>query len=178
MPGIIELHDVSLAEATVFASKSVSQIVMSSPMYVPPYKSLLRSIQSSKGSLASTKLVAIPIELLKLLLQFAVAQSDFDEEDYLRVNPDVREAVHRGQIESGRQHYVGYGYFEGRLGGMTKVDERWYLRKYPDVAVAVREGRVASAAEHFHLIGAGEGRSPSARQQKNAAKWKKAIIGE
>lgn len=145
-------------------------------MYVPPYKSLLRSIQSPHDSLAPTKVVAIPDELFKLLLQLAVAQSDFDEADYLRFNPDVKDAVRRGQIESGRQHYIGYGYFEGRLGGMTKVDERWYLSKYPDVALAVREGRVASATDHFNC--AGEGRSPSASQQKYAAQWKKAIFGD
>jgi hypothetical protein len=146
-----------------------------SNMYVPPYESLLRSLNTSKSALEHAKDVTISVGLLKLLLQFAVAQGDFDEESYLRSNPDVRDAVNSGEIESGRLHYIGFGYFEGRKGGMVAVDESWYLKKYPDVAIAVKDGRVDSATQHFNTIGAGEGRSPSADQQDYAAQWKEAI---
>jgi hypothetical protein len=86
-------------------------------MYVPPYDSLLRSLQTNKEALEATTEIAIPVGLLKLLLQLAVAHSDFDEDGYLHANPDVRQAVHRGDVESGQVHYIGYGYFEGRRGG-------------------------------------------------------------
>jgi hypothetical protein len=144
-------------------------------MYVPPYQALLRSLRTTKSAVDAAADITISGELLKLLLQLAIAQSDFNEEGYLRANPDVREAVARGQIASGRVHYVGFGYFEGRVGGVVAVDEKWYLRTYPDVAPAVREGRIESAAQHFNAIGAGEGRSPNAEEAANASQWKKAL---
>jgi hypothetical protein len=38
----------------------------------------------------------------------------FDEREYLRCNPDVREAVEYGDFESGFQHYQRIGRREGR----------------------------------------------------------------
>jgi hypothetical protein len=144
-------------------------------MYVPPFESLLRSIGSSKQKLDTAAEVTIPVGLLRLLLQLAVAHSDFDEEEYLRANPDVGQAVHRGDVESGQMHYIGYGYFEGRRGGTVKIDERRYLRDNPDVAVAIREGKIKSGEDHFYMIGAGEGRSPGPDHAADAAEWKRAL---
>jgi hypothetical protein len=138
---------------------------------------LVRSLDTTPAAIASANGVVIPGALLKLLLQMAVAHSDFDEERYLALNPDVKEAVERGEIESGHVHYVGFGYFEGRLGGAEEVDESWYLRAYPDVAQAVRNNQLASASQHFHLVGGGEGRSPNADQLENAMRWKKTLRG-
>jgi hypothetical protein len=146
-------------------------------MYVPPYDALLRSLQTTRSAIDTKSPITIPASLLKLLLQLAVTCSDFDEDGYLSANPDVREAVERRDIESGHLHYIGFGYFEGRPGGMAKVDEDWYLRAYPDVAEALRDGRVESAWQHFQLIGGGEGRSPNADQQANAAQWKICLAG-
>jgi hypothetical protein len=39
---------------------------------------------------------------------------DFDEDWYLRTNPDVAEAVRTSVIGSGRQHYLAHGRAEGR----------------------------------------------------------------
>jgi hypothetical protein len=147
-------------------------------MYVPPYAALVRSLDTTPSAIASGRAVAIPASLFRLLLQMAVACSDFDEERYLRANPDVKEAVERGDVESGHVHYVGFGYFEGRLGGMDEVDEAWYLRAYPDVAQALRDSQVASASQHFYAVGGGEGRSPNADQQEAALRWKKTLRGE
>ena len=147
-------------------------------MYVPPYEALVRSLGATPAAIASAKVVMIPGALLKLLLQMAVAHSDFDEERYLALNPDVNAAVERGEIESGHVHYVGFGYFEGRMGGMDDVDEDWYLRAYPDVAQALRDKQVASASQHFYVVGGGEGRSPNADQLENAMRWKSTLRGE
>ena len=141
-------------------------------------KSLVRSLDTTPAAVAAAKGVTIPGALLKLLLQMAVAQSDFDEERYLATNPDVKEAVARGEVESGHVHYVGFGYFEGRLGGMEEVDEAWYLRAYPDVAQALRDNQVASASQHFQAVGGGEGRSPNADQLENAMRWKRTLRGD
>lgn len=44
-----------------------------------------------------------------------VLPSEFDEESYLRLNPDVLLAVAEGKFRSGREHYEVYGKEEGRL---------------------------------------------------------------
>ena len=150
---------------------------MSAMMYVPPYEALLRSLQTNKEAFELANEITIPAKLLKLLLQLALAQSEFDEKEYLRVNPDVRQALRRGDVESGRMHFMGYGYFEGRRGGTFKIDEEQYLADNPDVAAAVKEGKIKSAEDHFFRIGAGEGRSPTAEQASDAAEWKMALRG-
>jgi hypothetical protein len=38
----------------------------------------------------------------------------FNEREYLRCNPDVAQAIRRGQMQSGAIHYQGYGRREGR----------------------------------------------------------------
>jgi GT2 family glycosyltransferase len=43
-----------------------------------------------------------------------VAAAAFDEDTYLRFNPDVRLAVSNGAFASGREHYERYGRAEGR----------------------------------------------------------------
>src|SRR5947207_5107496 len=144
-------------------------------MYVPPYDSLLSSLGTDVEQIERSDKVVVPVRLLKLLLQLAVAHSDFDEAGYVRINPDVRRAVERGEVESGRLHYIGYGYFEGRKGGTAVVEENWYMHKYPDVAAAIRDGRIRSAFDHFNSVGAVEGRSPNAEQEDIAAQWKAAM---
>ena len=45
-----------------------------------------------------------------------VALEDFDETQYLRLNPDVSKAVKQGDFESGWQHYQKFGINEDRRG--------------------------------------------------------------
>lgn len=146
-------------------------------MYVPPLDSILRSIGISRAEFASATEVTIPAELFKLLLQVAVAASDFNEQGYLRENPDIADGVRSGRVDDPRTHYVGFGYFEGRLGATPQVDERWYLQTYTDIAQAVKIGRIKSAKEHYEMIGAAEGRAPNSGYISVADQWKKALTG-
>jgi hypothetical protein len=41
-------------------------------------------------------------------------EGEFDEDEYLRCNPDVAQAVERGQMPSGNFHYRTFGRREGR----------------------------------------------------------------
>ena len=41
-------------------------------------------------------------------------QGDFDEEFYLNANPDVKLAVSKGRVKSGREHYEKIGHKEDR----------------------------------------------------------------
>ncbi|QIO98805.1 hypothetical protein [Bradyrhizobium symbiodeficiens] len=144
-------------------------------MFVPPYEPLLKSLNSTRDQAESAQEINVPLPLLKLLLQIALAQADFNEDNYLAANPDVREAVERGDVESGLLHFIGFGYFEGRTGGMAIVDEDWYLKKYPDVAMGIKKGAISSANQHFNAVGAGEGRCPNAAEEENAFQWKKVL---
>jgi len=144
-------------------------------MFVPSIESLSNKLHLNKAYLHSEGTVRIPAAMFKLLLQIALSTGEFDEAAYLRENPDVADAVERGEIESAYLHYIGFGYFEGRMGGGPEVDEEWYLQKYPDVVSGIESARINSASQHFHRVGAAEGRSPNAYQQDSAVQWKKAL---
>ena len=49
---------------------------------------------------------------------------DFDESTYLKLNPDVFEAVQKGDFSSGWEHYVPYGFYENRPGTPKKINEK------------------------------------------------------
>ena len=141
-------------------------------MYFPPYESLINAAGLSKAAIKDAETVPVPTKLFQFLMQTALLAADFNEETYLQANPDVREAIQRGRLLNARQHFFGYGYFEGRMGALPAVDEEWYLKTYPDVAQAVREGRVTSATRHFHETGAAEGRVPSRDKKEIADHWR------
>jgi hypothetical protein len=84
-----------------------------------------------------------------------------DEKWYLSQYPDVIPDIRPGLFKSARDHFVKYGYREGRVPSRPVVDETWYLATYPDVAEAIRSGRVKSAYDHFIKNGYGEGRKPN-----------------
>jgi hypothetical protein len=144
-------------------------------MYIPPLDAILRNLEISREELAERQVVEVPVSLLRFLLQLAVLNSDFDQESYLLANPDVAAAVKRGNIENPRLHYVGNGYFEGRVGGVPSVDESWYLSAYPDVAAAVQSKQILSGADHFKSTGAAELRAPSSSYELDAVQWGKAL---
>jgi hypothetical protein len=89
----------------------------------------------------------------------------FDEAWYLAKNPDVKDAVRRGIVPSGREHYVLSGYYEHRMPCAIFVNEKWYLEAYPDVAAAMKAGIYKSGQAHFDIAGFREGRMPYANFQ-------------
>jgi hypothetical protein len=144
-------------------------------MYVPNFVSLLKAIGMTQGEFERSTEVCVPTGLFKLLLQVAVANSDFNTRGYIQANPDVADALQNGTVEDARTHYVGFGFFEGRGGATPEVDEAWYLRTYADVADGIRSGQIESATEHFRVAGATEGRSPNAAYVLAAEQWRKAL---
>src|SRR3954471_10140724 len=66
-------------------------------MYVPPFDSLLTAIGVTRAEFENASVVVVPTELLKLLLQIAVASGDFNEAGYLRENQDIAGAVRAGK---------------------------------------------------------------------------------
>jgi hypothetical protein len=102
--------------------------------------------------------------LITLMAQ-KIAGMRFDEAWYLSKYPDVHDAVKRGTIASGREHYLRFGYYEGRMPVALVVNEKWYLDSYPDVAEAIRRGVYKSGQAHFDAAGFREGRLPYANFQ-------------
>ncbi len=147
-------------------------------MYLPPLDAMLKAVGATREQLNSGADVTIPAELLKLLIQAALASSDFNEAGYLSANPDVAAGVRAGAVPNARAHFIGFGYFEGRRGALPAVDEKWYLATYDDVAKALQTNKteVRTAAEHFETVGVTEGRSPSARYESVAAHWKRVLL--
>lgn len=92
-----------------------------------------------------------------------LATPDFDELTYLDLNPDVMQAVMKGQIQSGYDHWIHFGRREGRAvrpaeGTPSDWNETRYLRLNPDVASGVRAGGFASGYDHWTRSGGHEGR--------------------
>ena len=87
-------------------------------MFVPPYhliEPLIRTVHSPNGGSDG---VVMPTELFRFLLRCALEGCDFDEAQYQRCNPDVADAVERRELASGREHFLGKGYFEDRVGAV------------------------------------------------------------
>jgi hypothetical protein len=103
----------------------------------------------------------VPRHLFIYLLEVALrSKGQFDENYYLKSNPDVQGAVMRGEIANGSDHYFMAGYFEGRLPAKIAIDEKYYLKQNPDIADALRRGSVQSAQQHFDVVGFKEARLP------------------
>jgi len=144
-------------------------------VYFPPYSQILQSVKIEQRRSNDDELVIINKKLFDLLIQAGLASCEFNEAEYLRMNPDVADGPIRNGQMTARQHFVGYGYFENRRGILPDVDEEWYRNSYKDVAQEIENGGIPSAKEHFETTGAGEGRSPSRGHLPIAEMWKKAL---
>ena len=102
--------------------------------------------------------IKVPLKTFRILIKLLV-YSFFNEEYYLRNNPDVREAFLNGDVESALHHFTVAGIFEGRLPCPIYIDEKNYLEKNPDVNDIVSRGTIQSAQAHFDIHGYKEGRA-------------------
>ncbi|MDJ0555164.1 MAG: SBBP repeat-containing protein [Microcoleaceae cyanobacterium MO_207.B10] len=81
----------------------------------------------------------------------------FNETLYLTENPGVADAVVNGLVGSGFEHWLQFGFFEGRS-PQFPFDEEFYLNTYPEVAEAVANGEFINGLEHYFRFGEAEGR--------------------
>ena len=88
----------------------------------------------------------------------------FDEETYLRLNPDVAETVRQERFASGLEHFVTFGIDEletspNRVlriplhGLQFDFDPPAYCIDNPDAAMLIAQGRYRSAIDHFLRAG-------------------------
>lgn len=115
------------------------------------------------GALTTVKITQLPthgvLTLAGTNLQPAsgAAASFFDEAFYLRLYPDVAQAVQAGTIASGWYHFQRWGVLEGRQPS-SSYDEIYYLTHNPDVARAVVQRVFRTGFAHFVQYGFQEGR--------------------
>jgi general L-amino acid transport system substrate-binding protein len=83
---------------------------------------------------------------------------NFDENTYLQQNPDVADAVTKGLLKNGFEHWVKFGFSEGRM-PQIPFNEPFYLDFNPDVTESVNNGNFSSGFEHYALFGASENRA-------------------
>lgn len=95
---------------------------------------------------------------------------EYDEAFYLARNPDVAEAVQRGDWPSAMTHYFVDGMRKGRVAA-PEVDAAWYLAAYPLAVSEIAAGAAEAAAGHYHRIGRFRGylASATARRPDNPA---------
>jgi hypothetical protein len=138
-------------------------------MTMVPYKLLLAAVQIDGDN------VLVSRNFLNFLLQKVIQNAEFDELRYLKLNPDVAASVRQGEWETGQDHYIARGYFEGREGADKPMSESWYLRTNPDVAAAVTSGEWPSGESHYHERGMFEWRAPNRDLQDTFVSWKSAL---
>jgi hypothetical protein len=108
---------------------------------------------------------------LRVLIQSFIRNWPFDEQFYLKTYPDVVDAIRRRELGSAYEHFLNFGYLEGRLPVDPAVDETWYLKTYPDVAAAAQK-QPTTARDHYFKYGYREGRRPSnAAPRSQAAEY-------
>ncbi|NES07094.1 MAG: hypothetical protein F6K22_32410 [Okeania sp. SIO2F4] len=81
----------------------------------------------------------------------------FNENIYLIENPGVATAVANGLFSNGFEHWLEFGFFEGRSPQFA-FDEEFYLITNPGVANAVANGIFINGLEHYIRFGQAEGR--------------------
>ncbi|HAX77374.1 MAG TPA: hypothetical protein DCY88_16450 [Cyanobacteria bacterium UBA11372] len=83
----------------------------------------------------------------------------YDEEFYIKGNPDVAKAVKEGKYKNGREHYELFGKYENRNPSIC-FDANQYLNENKDVWEGVQKsGGKFTAIEHYLTWGDREGRS-------------------
>ncbi|NES67874.1 MAG: hypothetical protein F6K24_22840, partial [Okeania sp. SIO2D1] len=83
--------------------------------------------------------------------------STFNENLYLLENSAVADAVANGVFSNGFEHWLEFGFFEGRSPQFA-FDEEFYLTTYPEIADAVTNGLFINGLEHYIRFGQTEGR--------------------
>lgn len=127
-------------------------------MILPHFERLLR-VCNIRGWQEGHKTLTLDRDGLVTILAEMSGAAPFDERWYLEQYPDVADAVERGAISSAREHYVRFGYFEGRLPGLNGFDAEVYCGIYSDLEHILLEPEIdGKARAHFVEHGYREGR--------------------
>jgi len=127
--------------------------------YVPPFDRIRQflAIVAEDGEVR----INITYKEFLFIVQQLLHSIEVDEAWYRKTYPDVGLAIDEGKWSSAKDHFVEYGYFEGRMPYDMWVDEAWYEQAYDDVRNGIEKAEIASAKEHFIKHGYAEGRRPA-----------------
>jgi glycosyltransferase involved in cell wall biosynthesis len=139
--------------------------------YMPPYAIL----KDGLGRTPDNELVIMSRDLFRLFTEALARAAGFDVAWYRAHNPDVADAVARGEIADEFEHFVSFGYEEGRVPADQEVDEAWYRQAHGDVDQAIAGGGHESGETHYHDIGYFEGRPANAAREIEVSRWMTAI---
>lgn len=139
--------------------------------YLPHVDLLLAALRVGRDQLEGGSKIAVDAGLLRALIQLAVEQQPFSEAFYRATYPDLAAAHAAGAVPDLHRHFVGTGFFEGRIGAPPQMDDAYYVAAYPDVARGLESGEVASASDHYVRSGAAEGRAPNAAAKPEIEAW-------
>jgi hypothetical protein len=139
-------------------------------MFVIPYKLLTHLCPVVDGK------VTIPKKLLDFLLMSLQSQAEFDEDRYLRHNPDVAASIRKGEWATGKQHFAKSGYFEDRGGAGLDVNEVWYGKANADVGRAIKSGDWVSGETHYYTRGMFEWRCPNKETLDDFQFWRDLLL--
>ena len=86
-------------------------------------------------------------DFFKILIEKYLDGLDLDDRWYVDKYLDVKKAVRTGNTKSAKEHFVKFGFFEGRHPREISVDEAWYLDAYPDVRQGIIDGAVSNGVD-------------------------------
>jgi hypothetical protein len=128
--------------------------------YVPPHFGRFKQMAKVYGWEQGHETLTMSRSGFLTLMQELLAFADFDEAWYLSTYKDVADAVAQKKIASARDHYLNFGYFEGRLPNAKGFDAEFYAKQYGDVVRALNGSDPALLLHHFLTHGYAEGRRP------------------
>ena len=130
--------------------------------YVPPHFGRFKQMAKVYGWEQGHETLTMSRAGFAALMQELLAFADFDEAWYLSTYKDVADAVAQKKFKSARDHYLNYGYFEGRLPTAKGFDAGYYAKQYGDVAKELKGSDPKLLVHHFLTHGYAEGRQPHA----------------
>jgi hypothetical protein len=131
--------------------------------YVPPHFGRFKQMAKVYGWEQGHETLTMSRSGFLALMQELLAFADFDEAWYLSTYKDVAAAVAQKQFKSARDHYLNYGYFEGRLPNARGFDAAYYAKQHADVVRAMKGSDPAKMLEQYLSHGYAEGRRPYAQ---------------
>lgn len=131
--------------------------------YVPPHFGRFKQMAKVYGWEQGHETLTMSRSGFLTLMQELLAFADFDEAWYLSTYKDVADAVAQKKFKSAREHYLNYGYFEGRLPTAKGFDASFYAKTYADVVRAMKGSDPTKMLEHFISHGYAEGRQSRAQ---------------
>lgn len=147
-----------------------SEVNGTEPRYLPPVALILRGLGLAELDGASGR-VTVNAAFLRFLIGELLRGTRFDQRFYAEQYPDVEAARLAGDVASLREHFLGQGYFEGRLPHPFPFDARWYRKHYKDLAGVFPPDEVGELRHHFYTCGWQEGRVGVPDAEGDARRW-------